>query len=144
MAQPIDLAECRQRKEEQEYQQEVYARLCRHRHLLMECLPIRNRHIDEIDQLLLDDPLLDDAMRFKIIKRAIYVLWLEYIGEADAQRKHQILLTLREHHRSLPEHVQERFLGLWWRWLDVFCEEQGTRDYVYSPSAAGRLGGSYA
>jgi hypothetical protein len=145
MTEPIDLAECRQRKqEEQEFLREEYARLCRHRHILMERLPIMNRHIGEIDLLLLDHPLIDDAMRVEIIRRTIYVLWVEY-GEADAERKREILLSLREHYRALPGHYREEFWQLWWRWLDEFEEEEvanGTRTsrrYVWSPSA--RLGG---
>jgi len=137
----IDLYECRQRKqEEQEFLKEEYARLCRHRHILMECLPIMNRHIGEIDHLLLDHLLLDDVMRFEIIRRDIYVLWVEY-GDADAERRRQILRSLKKDYSTLPRHYREEFWELWWRWLDVFDEEEvanGTRTsprYVWSPSA---------
>jgi hypothetical protein len=82
-------------------------------------------------------------MHLAIKRRAIYVLWLEY-EEADAELKGQILLGLRELHRALPAHEQKEFWELWWRWLDVFEEQEvanGTRTsrrYVWSPHA--RLG----
>jgi beta-lactamase superfamily II metal-dependent hydrolase len=113
----------------------------------MDRLPIMNRHIDEIDLLLLTHPLLDNSTGVEIIKRDIRVLWIEY-EEADAERKRQILHSLKKHHRALPRHYQEELWQLWWRWLDVFEEEEvanGTRTsrrYVWSPSA--RLGGCNA
>jgi hypothetical protein len=144
MPELVDLSEARQRKRDLS---EEYARLCRHRHILMDRLPIMNRHIDEIDLLLLTHPLLDNSTGVEIIKRDIRVLWIEY-EEADAERKRQILHSLKKHHRALPRHYQEELWQLWWRWLDVFEEEEvanGTRTsrrYVWSPSA--RLGGCNA
>jgi|SRR5215469_15444827 len=128
--------------EEEEFLREEYARLCRHRRIFMETLPIMNRHISEMDRLLLQHPFIDDAMSVEISRRTVFVLWVEY-GEADAPRKHEILLTLREIYRWMPKHVQEDFWELWWRWLDVFGEEEGTRDYVWSPGPSRKLRGSY-
>jgi hypothetical protein len=135
----VDLKECRRLKED-------YDRLCRWREALCESVAITSRHITEIDRLLIEHPLLKPSMDMAIKSRTIRALWLEYEDEeTSAQHKRQILLSLRDCYQALPEHYREEFAELWWRWLDVFEEQEvanGTRTsrrYVWSP-----LGGSHA
>jgi hypothetical protein len=135
----VDLNECRRQKKEL---QDDYDRLVRWRASLEEAVPVANRHLDEIDKMLSEHPLLEPNMEMAIKSRAIYVLWLEY-GEADALRKREILLSLRKIYRALPEHYQIEFCELWWRWLDDFEEEEiangtradSSRKYVWTPAA---------
>lgn len=90
--------------------------------------------------MLSEHPLLEPSMELAIKSRAIYVLWIEY-GEADAKRKREILLSLRDHYHALPQHYQEELWQLWWRWLDDFEEEEvasgeradSGRSYVWNP-----------
>jgi hypothetical protein len=131
----VDLAYIRHQKRE-------YDRLCRCRRVLERSVHDNRRDLDEIDRLLAENPFLQPSMDLAIKKRAIYVLWLEY-GEADALRKREILLSLRETYRALPEHYQIEFCELWWRWLDDFEEEEiangtradSSRKYVWTPAA---------
>jgi hypothetical protein len=135
----VDLNECRRFKQEL---QDDYDRLVRWRASLEEAVPVANRHLDEIDKMLSEHPLLEPNMEMAIKSRAIYVLWLEY-SEADALRKREILLSLHKIYRALPEHYQIEFCELWWRWLDDFEEEEiangtradSSRKYVWTPAA---------
>jgi hypothetical protein len=129
----VDLKECLRLKED-------YDRLCRWREALCESVTIASRHLTEIDRLLIEHPLLKPSMELAIKARTIRALWLEYGDEeTSAQHKRQILLSLRDCYRALPEHYQEEFAELWWRWLDQFEEEEvangerTTRRYVWSP-----------
>jgi hypothetical protein len=137
MPQPIDLAEARELKDD-------YDQLCRRRRALERFAPVDSRPLTEIDKQLAEHPLLKPKMELAIRTRAIYMLWLAYF-DADALLKHEILLSLRECYRALSKHDQEELWRLWWRWLDVFEEEEvangtrTTRRYVWSPYAS--LGG---
>jgi hypothetical protein len=139
--QTINLAECRQRKKEL---QDDYNLLVRRRKALERFAPIDSRPLTEIDKRLEEHPLLKPEMEYAIRHRAIYLLWLKY-EEADALLKREILLSLRELHRALPQ--PEEFADLWWRWLDEFEEEEiasgertiGDRKYVWSPDVAKAL-----
>ena len=62
-------------------------------------------------------------MTYQNDKELIRLLWLKY-QDANVPLKHAIQLTLRELHRAMPTHQQEGFGELWWRWLDVFEEEE--------------------
>ena len=140
----LDLNEVRRKKKEL---QDDYDRLVRWRAALEQNVTVDSRHLTEMDKLLSEHPLLKPEMELAIKSRAIYVLWLEY-GEADDQRKREILLTLREKYLALPTHYQEELWQQWWKWLDDFEEEEvknGTRadsdrSYIWTPSAARLLG----
>ena len=134
----VDLDECRRQKH---WLKDDYDRLCRWREALEQSVPIASRHLTEIDKLLEWHPLCEPLMYLAIKARAIYVLWLEY-GEADPQRKREILISLREQYRALPQRCQEGLWRLWWIWLDEFEEEEvangtranSSRSYVWTPS----------
>ena len=63
------------------------------------------------------------SMWLKTVERSIYSMWIEY-DEADAERKHQILLSLRDKYRALPRCDQEKLWEIWWRWLGIFEGEE--------------------
>jgi hypothetical protein len=136
MPKPIDLAEARLRDD--------YNQLVRRRKALERFAPVDSRPLTEIDKQLAEHPLLKPKMELAIRSRSIYMLWLAY-ADADAQLKHEILLSLRECYRALSKHDQEELWQLWWRWLDHFEEEEVAsgerteRRYVWSPYAS--LGG---
>jgi hypothetical protein len=138
----VDLNKCRRKL------QDDYDRLVRWRWSLEQARTIDHRNLTEIDALLTEHPLLDDAMNLKIKSRAIRVLWMEYSGcfddwgrfiQAGPQRKREILLSLREQFLALPQHYRDELWQEWFRWLDEFEEEEiaeGTRterEYVWSP-----------
>ena len=89
-----------------------------------------NRELDEIDKLLSAHPLLEPAMDLKIKSRAFDILRDEY-DAADDERKREILFSLREQYRALPEHYQLEpsnprcpLSQQWGKWLDRFEEEK--------------------
>jgi hypothetical protein len=142
----VDINECRRKKQEL---QDDYDRLVRWRWSLEQARTIDHRNLTEIDAMLAEHPLLEPEMDLKIKSRAIRILWLEYGGgDPDNQRsKHEILLVLRELHRSLPTHIRLELWQDWFRWLDEFEEEAiaageravGDRVYVYEPRALDKL-----
>ena len=84
--------------------------------------------------------ILEQDALIETKSRAFRALWLEY-EEASAQRKYEILLSLREQYRALPPHIQEELWQELYRWLDDFEEEEvrcgeraeGDRTYVWGP-----------
>jgi hypothetical protein len=69
------------------------------------------------------DAILEQDALIEIKSRAFRLLWFEY-QDASAQRKYEILLSLRAQYRALPTHIR---LELWqelYRWLDDFEEEE--------------------
>jgi hypothetical protein len=69
------------------------------------------------------------SMWLKNVERGIHSLWLQY-DDADPERKHQILLSLRDEYRALPRCDQEKLWEIWSRWSAVFEREEranGTR-----------------
>jgi hypothetical protein len=111
-------------RKRKEYElKEEYDRLCRWRKSWLKALPITDHRITELDSQLEKHPLLKPSMYLAIKQRSIYVLWLEY-EEADAELKHQILIGVREMHRAMPRHEQEKLGELWEKWLDVFEEQK--------------------
>jgi hypothetical protein len=144
MPKPIDLAEARRELKDDYKQRELkedYNHLVRRRRALERFAPVDSRPLTEIDKQLAEHPLLKPKMELAIRSRSIYMLWLAY-ADADAQLKHEILLSLRECYRALSKHDQEELWQLWWRWLDHFEEEEvangtrTTRRYVWSPYAS--------
>ena len=118
----VDLAYIRQQARE-------YARLCRYRRVLERSILAHHRDLDEIDKLLSAHPLLEPAMDLKIKSRAFDILRHEY-DDASAERKREILLSLREQYRALPEHYQLEpsnprcpLRQQWEKWLDRFEED---------------------
>jgi len=148
MPKPISLAEARRELLKDDYKQrelkDDYNQLVRRRRALERFAPVDSRPLTEIDKQLAEHPLLKPKMELAIRTRSIYMLWLAY-HEADALLKREILLSLRECYRALSKHDQEELWQLWYRWLDVFEEEEvangtrTTRRYVWSPYAS--LGG---
>jgi hypothetical protein len=70
-------------------------------------------------------------MWLKDVERSMYSMWIEY-EEADAERKRQILVSLRDAYLALPECDQETLHEIWWRWLKRL-EREGkitVRDYT--------------
>ena len=63
----------------------AYDQLCRRRKALERFAPIDSRPLTEIDKQLVEHPLLQPEMEFKIRWRSIYLLWQRY-QEADVRK----------------------------------------------------------
>src|SRR6516165_11433988 len=109
MPKPINLAEARRELLKDEQLKDDYNQLVGRRRALERSVPVNSRPLTEIDKQLAEHPLLKPKMELAIRTRAIYMLWLAYF-DADAQLKHEILISLRECYRALSKHDQE---ALW-------------------------------
>jgi hypothetical protein len=112
--------------------------ILKRRSVLLRRAPL-SPEIGELDRWLVTQPLTIRDL-IKIWSRMIHLMLSEY-GWASAERKREILLSLREQYRTMPTQVQEDLWEIWFRWLDEWEEERIAdgeiveRKYVYTRDA---------
>jgi hypothetical protein len=93
--------------------------------------------ITALEKWLVTQPLSDRDL-IKIWSRMLYALLIEY-GDANADRKREILLSLREQYRAMPARIRENLWEVFFRWLDEWEEERIANGEIVDRRTCGRL-----